>query len=184
MSDQTIVQNCSPTLAGMKTGSLFSVAYSDRREINEEIRALNRRLTGKGLRAVPVSYAKGRVLIYLYRPAALTRDMARAEARGILKEKGYRGVSGDHLVAELTRHLAADKEFPHEIGLFLGYPPCDVRGFMADTRKGVKCVGCWKVYGDEEAARRTFMRYQKCTRIYCEQVRQGKPLEKLIVPTR
>ncbi|MBR5180388.1 MAG: DUF3793 family protein [Lachnospiraceae bacterium] len=38
------------------------------------------------------------------------------------------------------------------MGLFLGYPPFDVKCFMNDSRENVKQVGCWKVYGDEEEA--------------------------------
>ena len=63
-------------------------------------------------------------------------------------------------------------EFPHEIGLFLSYPPEDVKGFMADPC-ACKCSGCWKVYGGREAAEKQFARYRKCTGVYCEQWREG-----------
>lgn len=48
------------------------------------------------------------------------------------------------------------KDFPHEIGLFLGYPLEDVQGFIENRAEGYKCVGCWKVYGDEEYAKQEF----------------------------
>lgn len=55
-----------------------------------------------------------------------------------------------------TRHLQGSRwhlmeaRGLNEVGLFLGYPPEDVRCFMNDSRRGVKCTGCWKAYGDEE----------------------------------
>ena len=41
-------------------------------------------------------------------------------------------------------------EFPHEVGLFLSYPPEDVKGFIDHRASGFKCAGLWKVYGNEE----------------------------------
>ena len=51
-------------------------------------------------------------------------------------------------------------------GLFLGYPPDDVAGFIRCGAKCFKCVGDWKVYRDEVEAKRLFARYQACTRCY------------------
>ena len=39
------------------------------------------------------------------------------------------------------------------MGLFLSYPPEDVKGFIAHRANDFKCAGLWKVYGDEEKAR-------------------------------
>ena len=55
-------------------------------------------------------------------------------------------------------------EFPHEIGLFLDYPPEDVRGFMEDRSAKSLAVGYWKVYGNVRKARRTFRRYRRAER--------------------
>ena len=39
------------------------------------------------------------------------------------------------------------------MGLFLSYPPEDVKGFIDHRANDFKCAGLWKVYGDEEKAR-------------------------------
>ena len=88
------------------------------------------------------------------------------EARDILLSKGYSCESVESDIVHLIRQICSQNTFPHEIGLFLGYPPVDVKGFMEDTRKGVKCVGYWKVYGDKEKAEKTFSSYKKCTEVY------------------
>ena len=72
-------------------------------------------------------------------------------------------------------------EFPHEIGLFLGYPPEDVRGFIEEGAAKCKCTGCWKVYGDVERAQKLFAAYKKCTAVYQKQHAQGKSIEQLTV---
>ncbi len=181
MGDQLLIRLCSPTLAGIKTGNLFTVDVDDRDMFNCEVREFNARLSGKGIRMIPVRYWKGHVLIYLYRPAFLKRDFANDEVRRILKEKGYSYSNADRCVAELARHLAIDPSFPHEIGLFLGYPVADVIGFMKSPEEGVKYTGFWKVYGDKDAALKIFDRYKKCTEIYSRAHRAGKSLEQLTV---
>jgi hypothetical protein len=77
--------------------------------------------------------------------------------------------------------LRDQEDFPHEIGLFLGYPPEDVRGFMEHRGCGCKCVGCWKVYGDVQRAAELFARYQQCTDIYLHAWQNGKSIEELAV---
>ena len=84
-------------------------------------------------------------------------------------------------VAFLARMMREKEVFPHEVGLFLGYPPEDVLGFMKSSREGVKCVGCWKVYGDEARARAAFWRFQRCREVFEENVQRGRKLEALIV---
>jgi hypothetical protein len=181
MGDQMLIRLCSPTLAGIKTGNLFTVDIDDRAKFNIEVREFNCRLSGKGIRMIPVKYSGGHVLIYLYRPAFLKRDFANEEACRILKEKGYSYKNADLCVAELARHLAKDTSFPHEIGLFLGYPVADVLGFMKSPEEGVKYTGFWKVYGDKDSALRTFDKYKKCTEIYSRAHRNGTSLEQLTV---
>ena len=80
-----------------------------------------------------------------------------------------------------SRRLQESGDFPHEIGLFLGYPPEDVRGFIENHAEGYKFVGCWKVYGDEKSAKKQFARYKKCTDVYCSQWANGKSIERLTV---
>ena len=36
-------------------------------------------------------------------------------------------------------------EFPHEVGLFLSYPPEDVKGFIDHRANNFKCAGLWTV---------------------------------------
>ena len=181
MSENVLVRQCSPTLAGMKTGNLFPCQYRSRAEMRDAMRAWNRRLAGKGLRVMPLCYRGGRALIYVYRPSKLRADLGGNLARRILSERGYPSSSPALCLGMLSRRLRESADFPHEIGLFLGYPPEDVRGFMDHRDKDCKCVGCWKVYGDEAAARKLFARYQKCTAVYCRQHSQGRTIEQLTV---
>lgn len=181
MSDEMIIRHCSPTLAGLKTGNMFSCPYTDLKEFYSEVRSLNRKLVPKGVRAVPLRASDGRALLYLYRPNKLETDLAAEDAVRLLETYGYSADDSCKCVARLGKRLHEAEEFPHEIGLFLGYPPEDVRGFIENHAEGYKCVGCWKVYGDETSARKKFDCYKKCTDVYCSQWAKGKSIERLTV---
>ena len=152
---------------------MFQVSLEAGESIQDELRKLNRLLREKGIRVVMLRRTDKKALIYLYRPERLKRDLGNQEAVRILAGKGYVCDSCAHCLSQL----------PHEVGLFLGYPPEDVKGFMEDARRGVKCVGCWKVYGNEEEAVKTFSRYKKCTDIYRRELSKGRSLLQLTVKT-
>ena len=179
MSEEFIVAQAAPTLAGMKTGSLFGCLYRDKAALYADVRGWNRRLVPLGLCLLPLRFSGKRALLYLYRPDALREDLNDGSARAILEKAGYRSESSARCITELMRRLRMDGEFPHEIGLFLSYPPEDVKGFL--EHKPCKCVGCWKVYENEEAAKKTFAKYKACTRVYCRQLASGIDIERLTV---
>lgn len=181
MTEDYLVRNCAPTLAGIKTGSLFACPFSSQKAFLRSVRQMNKRLTAKGLRILPLRFSENKALIYIYRPKKLSADLADATAAQILQRQGYDTTTCQKCIVQLARRLRQQKDFPHEIGLFLGYPPEDVCGFMENRACNCKCVGCWKVYGDEEAAKKKFAQYKKCTRVYCEQWAKGKNIERLAV---
>ena len=181
MSEQSFIRNTAPTLAGLKTGSLFPYRYESRTQALRELRSFNRRLTPKGLRLLPLRMTDTFAMLYLYRPDRLREDLREEETACLLKEAGYKTCDETGCLCELCRRLNEQPDFPHEIGLFLSYPPEDVRGFMEHRDQGCKCVGCWKVYGDEQAAKRKFSQYERCTRSYLRQHAQGQSLERLAV---
>ncbi|MGN0243507.1 MAG: DUF3793 family protein [Lachnospiraceae bacterium] len=181
MSAETIVKNCSPTLAGIKTGSMFACSFKDKEEMQSGVRYWNCLLNKKGLRVLPLRYENGTALIYIYRPSHLGRDLKHQTASRLLQERGYQNENPGQCVWHLMMRLRENKEFPHEIGLFLGYPPEDVLGFIENKAKNCKCTGCWKVYGDEAVARDTFEKYRKCTALYYTQFVKGMSVECLTV---
>lgn len=181
MSEEMLVKHCSPTLAGIKTGNLFSCPFSNEYEIKESVRYWNRLLTSKGLRIIPMRFRNGHALIYVYRPSKLKTDLKNSLAVKLLHERGYCTDTSERCVVCLTKRICEYGEFPHEIGLFLGYPPEDVCGFIKNKADGCKFVGYWKVYGDAENAQKTFDQFKKCTDVYCEQFAKGKSIERLAV---
>lgn len=180
MSDQYIIEHCSPTLAGIKTGNLFSVRITEKNAIHRKLRELNGILVQKGLRVVLLKMTERYALIYLYRLDRLKRDLNDPGAASILRKKGYSVGNPEKCIAQLAKHLRDDNLFPHEIGLFLGYPPSDVACFMDHPSEGVLCCGCWKAYSEPEKARVAFEKFKKCTEVYCDMYKKGISLAQLV----
>jgi len=184
MSEEWIVRHCAPTLAGLKAGSLFPCSYESLESLGQELAAFRAVLRPKGLQLLCIRRKPGQALIYLYRPSQLFRALKQGDAVRILSECGYRDLDPKACVSELFRRLQKDEsQFPHEVGLFLGYPPEDVDGFI-HKKTPHKCVGYWTVYGDEESAKRCFARYRKCTDVYVRQFQKGYSLDRLTVAAR
>lgn len=181
MNEEMIVRYCAPTLASLKTGNMFSCRFESIDGMREAVRGINRRLSGKGLRAIPLRYDGEKALIYIYRPCMLRRDLCDEAACSLLREQGYACNNPNRCLIRLREKMRVSGDFPHEIGLFLGYPPEDVHGFI-HCKGEAKCTGCWKVYGDVDSACRTFERYRKCTDVYLRQWARGRDIEKLTVP--
>ena len=180
VSDDQIVRYCAPTLAGIKTGSLFTLRNASE-DFMSDISAFNRTMREKGVRIIPLRACGNHMLIYLYRPEMLERDLKDPKAVNILKRFGYPVSSSDRCVVKLANRLSTSPVFPHEIGLFLGYPPTDVSGFINNPNEGYCAVGYWKVYSDVEGAKRIFKRYKQCTEEYGRMLRSGRTLEQIVV---
>ncbi len=181
MSDVLLVRHCSPTLAGIKPGNMFSCTYPSEDALKAEIDRINGILNPKGIYSMVLRQHEGHALVYVFRPKALEEIFRNQTAVSLLTQRGYQDLRLQPCLCELMRKLQENQEFPHEVGLFLGYPPEDVCGFIENKACNQKCVGCWKVYGDAAAAQKTFARYKKCTDIYCSQLEQGKSIETLAV---
>ncbi len=167
-------------MACLKTGSLFSCAFAGVKEMRDEVRVLNRMLVPRGVVVLPLRYRDGKGLIYMYRPGMLRRDLSKEASRKLLKECGYGDSAPLSCIRCLIGRLSSGKDFPHEIGLFLGYPPEDVEGFMHRRDEYLYC-GLWKVYDHLDQAMECFDRCTRCTREYLERCRKGQSLESMVI---
>ena len=182
--EAVLVEQCATTLAGVKPASLFRYQGADKRQPREAAARWAKELAPYGITVRVLKYCPqtGACLIYLYRAGWLRSILSEPSTRAFLAGQGYGAdQSCQELLRQLSRRLCLEREFPHEIGLFLSYPPEDVLGFILNKACNHKCVGCWKVYSDEQAAKCIFRRYKKCSKIYSQQWEQGKSIEQLTV---
>lgn len=181
MLEKHLIDHCSPTLAGLKMGSLISVRFKDKAAFGQEVKGWDALLSGKGVRLCVLRLKEHSGLVYVYRPIALAQRLLNPGFAAFLHRHGYGNLSVEAALQQLRSHIDGGCEFPHEIGVFLGYPLEDIEGFIRHKGKCCKCCGCWKVYGDEEAAKRIFRKYQLCTAAYRQLFAGGHSLLRLTV---
>ena len=185
--ETVMIEQCAPVLAGLKPAGLFRYETRDCADLARRVRSWNEQLNGKGLR---VRVMKGcarthRFLVYVYREAQLSAVLADKAVQEFLRQEGYQLPAEQEqtgaLLNQLSRRLCCQAEFPHEIGVFLGYPLPDVVGFIENRGQNFTCCGCWKSYGEPAAARRRFDQLSKCTAVYLRLFHSGTPITRLTV---
>ena len=189
--EMILATQCAPTLAGVKPASLFR--WTPERTAGQAGCGVcaggetetwwGRVLSPFGIRMRLMKrcpFTGGR-LVYLYREQWLHRILDTEEIRGFLSGMGYDVTwNSVGLLHQLGQRLCAEARFPHEIGVFLGYPLEDVTGFIENHGRNYTCLGCWKAYGDPEIARQRFEQFHRCTAACQESVRAGVPLTEFI----
>ena len=182
MLDRAIIDHASPTLARLKVGNLFNHAMGE--DFPAEFAALGSQLMDRGVTMTILRIVGGKALIYLYRAEELKRTLEDEGVRRLLRACGYRSFDIDGALNTLKTRLNELDAFPHEIGIFLGYPLEDVLGFIENGGRNCLSCGCWKVYSNECEALKAFERYEKCKAVYQRLFASGRPLTRLTVAAR
>lgn len=162
-----------PTLLGIKCASLFSLSSSEF-DLAFHSQYFNRRTAALGLASRILCSCKNRSLILVYSREQLAKRLVDSSVKVILERYGYTSdMTVDECLDRLSERIGESESFPHEIGVFLGYPVEDVIGFIENKGENFKLCGAWKVYGSVENARRTFADYDRCRNFLCNKLNGG-----------
>ena len=71
-------------------------------------------------------------------------------------------------------------EFPHEMGILLGYPSEDVSGFIEHKGRDFLYSGYWKVYGNLQEKLKLFHKYETARSTQVELLACGVFMEDII----
>ncbi len=170
-----------PLLVGLRPACLLSFQRKTFADIEGLLASYQRCFQCKGISMYRLAESETCVMILFYRAAALSSMLHLPQARALLESLGY-PVDGrlSDMLGELEHRVCTCTAFPHEIGLFLGYPVADVRGFMEHHGHAYRCSGCWKVYADEAKTRALFDLYASCTRTFCARLAEGTAFPELV----
>ncbi|WP_369281941.1 DUF3793 family protein [Oscillibacter sp. GMB15532] len=181
--ETALITHCAPTLAGVKPANLFRF----RSESLEQLRCdavrwdETLKLYGIRVRVLKECPSLDAGMLYVYRESWVARLLEEEGSRAFLEGEGYSCSGVSSMLDQLSERLCMEAEYPHEIGIFLGYPLEDVVGFIENRGWNYTCCGYWKAYGDPAAAQKCFDRYRKCTAVYKERYARGVPLIELVV---
>ncbi len=179
--EQLMGFHAAPTLLGMKPASMLSFRKSSFEDFETLLASYRNCFSCKGISVYRLAEGEEHVLILFYRAAALDQALRREDVRTLLTSYGYPAEGSlEELLEVLESRLRLRKSFPHEIGLFLGYPPEDVKGFIEHRGQDFAYSGYWKVYSNEQETRRLFERYTACTDEFCRQLNAGVNFAELL----
>ena len=182
--EAVLVRQCAPTLAGMKPGSIFCFNHSPLEVSRQKVYQWNKQLAPFGLTVQILLERPGSssVIVFVYRHDCLEQMLSDDAYQSFLAQAGYERTNLDDLLEQLAQRLRTQPEFPHEIGVFLGYPLRDVIGFIENHGRNFTCCGFWKSYGDPAEMQVCFACYRRCIQTYVAMFEQGIPIERLAVP--
>ena len=148
---------CAPLIAGLKPSNLFNIPCEGVCQVRELIR-------DTGI-SIYVLFSTGRkAAVLLYRRESLEEYMEQEQVKRMLHKLGYQDTSLEAVLPvfrmRYRRYMQERRDFPHEMGLLLGYPVEDVRGFIEHQGRDYLCTGYWKVYADKERKLRLFEKYE------------------------
>lgn len=171
-----LVLQCAPFLKGLKVSSGITLepgAYSN----------LHSLFQGTDIQYRKLLDSDGKCLVLFYRREELAEYVGRIGVRSFIREYGYRDMELEGMLDHLTLRAASFAHrgmgFPHEIGIFFGYPVADVRGFIENEGKGCLFVGYWKVYGDPRAAKLLFNEYDQAKICAVNEFLMGRGLKEI-----
>lgn len=180
MFEKLLITHCAPTLAGFKIANLFSYRHPFGENILSLLRDWKDKLNPRGIYLTSLKNKDTCTLIYVYRKKDLLILLKNNEIQNFLQQQDYPLISLDSVLDELRKRLLISNDFPHEIGVFLGYPLQDVVGFIENKGQNYKCTGCWKVYNNPFAAQKLFHCYKNCKKKFTYLYNLGLKTEELL----
>ena len=170
--EMKLAYHTAPSLYGIKASSLMKIKKD---EYNEYLKGRTyTELSLSGIKIRIVYEDKNSVLVLVYNENLLEKHIDKYEVREYLNLYGYKCCkSVSECLEKLSSRIKNENNFPHEIGIFLGYPIEDVDGFIKNKGKKFKMCGFWKVYSDEEKAERTFRTDRNCRAYLCNKISNG-----------
>lgn len=179
--DKMLAFHCAPTLAGLKPANLIAHERIQKHYTIEEYDVTRTALISSGIHMERIWACEQRELTLVYHKALLEAHLKSPEIWGYLLVQGYPMYEDfESIIAHLKKRVIESGGFPHEVGVFLGYPLVDVMGFIKNKGQNCKFCGYWKVYGDAEEARCLFESYSKVRDEMFKRVEEGHKITQIM----
>ncbi|GAA4655164.1 DUF3793 family protein [Anaerocolumna aminovalerica] len=183
----TLANNCIPVLMKIKTAGFinFKKAYITDRQIfmwllKEELEIFHCQYEF-------IYEDEKYIYVFIYNSEPLKAVIGELCDHPILLNNGYSSVEPtiDNYI-KIFKHRYMDYAihkvtFPHELGIFLGYPIHDVEGYINNNGENYLLNGYWKVYDKAADAVKIFQNYQCYRNKAVELILSGKGLSEILI---
>lgn len=153
-----IIEQLGPTVLGIKPSELLNVSLYDQK-IWDEFKALFSQQEQLGLREI--RKVNGRQQVIFYHKLTLDTVLRQKDHHEFLRTFNYPdSYSLDSYLNYIVGKIKSST-FPHEIGIFLGYPLKDVMGFMKRIPLMYVETRGWRIYGDKQISTEIHNKYRQ-----------------------
>jgi len=160
---KSLLSNIGATIMGIKPAELRNVILSKCGDCCYWQECKRCLLEHQNLGVLEVGKLKkqNKIKVLFYHPSSLDRYLRDKHILKFLREIGYPKIySLDKYLQHLKKRLES-KEFPHEIGVFFGYPLKDVLGFMGYLNLDASDWGEWRFYGNKRVSQLQQKRFEE-----------------------
>ena len=173
-----VVTQCAPVLKGVKISNLITMKPGGWRKIRAYLKKSR-------IICIPLYADAEKEVLFLYRYEKLERHLKNREVREFLRSCGYESFEVASVLVRLRRryrlYAGISKEFPHELGVLLGYPVGDVQGFIDNRGENSLTSRYWKVYQNPKEAEKIFDLYDRVKEQALKEIMCGRTLSHVAV---
>lgn len=173
-----VVTQCAPVLKGVKISNLITMKPGGWRKIRAYLKKSR-------IICIPLYADAEKEVLFLYRYEQLERHLKNREVREFLRSCGYESFEVASVLVRLRRryqlYAGISKEFPHELGVLLGYPVGDVQGFIDNRGENSLTSRYWKVYQNPKEAGKIFDLYDRVKEQALKEIMCGRTLSHVAV---
>lgn len=175
--DIQLALQCAPFIGGLKPSNLFITEKNN-------LRGAVRLFEQSGLSYFVLLKTQLKTVFLLYDEGSLGEYVSNGAAALLLKENGYYNLGLMELLKKCRlryrQYASEGAGFPHELGIFLGYPIEDVAGFIKNGGKDCLYAGYWKVYADLPAKLSLFKSYENAQLSLLKMLSEGGSMREII----
>lgn len=175
--ENQLALQCAPLLMGIKISNILIVDRKNGDRVMELFEDTK-------ISCYMLCETDSRLTFLLYRKEELLGYLEEENVWKAMESFGYheQEISEilDRLAVKYVSYMRKESDFPHELGLILGYPVEDVLGFIEHGGKNFLCSGYWKVYGDVEKAIKTFEAYDQAKETAVKMVAKGMGISNML----
>lgn len=168
---------CAPLIAGLKMSNLLIIEGDNFCEIRQVLRDTS-------ISCFALSKTKQRLMTILYNKEKLEAYLSDRNVKAFLRECGYQETSLSKILPEFglryQKYVSGKEEFPHEMGVLLGYPIEDVEGFMKNEGENFLYIGYWKVYANLSVKIQLFRKFEIARETLIQLVSNGVRIADII----
>lgn len=168
---------CAPLIMGFKISNLLIVP-SDNEKLVKAI------LKRTGISYYRLLRTEKKITFLLFRRKQMEIFLEKNDVREVFIMKGYQKFYFEEILSTFQKRYQAYMDgrelFPHEMGLLLGYPVEDVKGFIENEGRNFLYSGYWKVYADMSEKIKLFQKFEFAKETIIQLVSSGVSIEDII----